>query len=108
MDSESQRRIAASSTHFSPTDLVCALRDSRGEPYPLAEYADPDTCFVTTKSKDGMAVRALEAPGLWNGSMARWNTVLIEVPAEIFNPVKTVLDLLRPAHRIPSRAVSQA
>jgi hypothetical protein len=86
-------------THFNPVDVVCKLRDSHGRPFPLASFVDPTTAFISRKSHGSRPLQALERPGLWNGSMAGWNTVFVEVPAETFNPVKTVLDLLRPAHR---------
>ena len=95
----SQSAIFRSSTHFNPVDLACALRDRRGRPYDLHEFRDPETGLVAVKSKDGQELRALELPGLWNGSMARWNTLFVEVPLSTFNPVKTVVDLLRPAHQ---------
>jgi len=93
-----QAAILARATHFSPVDFLCALRDPRGRPYPLASFVDPETGFVSRKSKDGVQLRALERPGLWNGGMAHWNTILVEVPITTFSPVKTVLDLLRPEH----------
>lgn len=94
-----QRAIWAASTHFNPVDLVCALRDADGRAYDLSSFVDPSTAFVSRKSKDGRALKALERPGLWNGAMSRWLTVFVEVPVETFAPVKTVLDLLRPEHR---------
>ena len=94
-----QKAIWASSTHFNPVDLACALRDAEGKPYDLARFVDPGTAFVAKKSRDGRALKALERPGLWNGAMARWLTVFVEVPVETFAPVKTVLDLLRPEHQ---------
>ncbi|MBW8888600.1 MAG: DUF4301 family protein [Fibrobacteres bacterium] len=94
----SQRSIASQAGFFNPTDLVCSLLDPRGKPYDLRRFRDPKAGFITTKSKDGRALRALELPGLWNGSMAHWNTVFMEAPVDIFNPVKSVVDLLRPAH----------
>jgi len=86
-------------THFNPVDLVCCLRDYRGEKFDLLKYVDEETGFISSKSYEGRPLKALELPGLWNGSMSDWNTLFVEVPAETFNPVKTVLDLLRPAHR---------
>lgn len=94
-----QEKIWQSSTHFNPVDLVCGLRDYRGEPFDLHKFSDPDTGFITVKSSEGKELKALEHPGLWNGAMAEWNTVFIEVPARTFNPVKSVFDLLRPAHQ---------
>ncbi len=98
-DSETQRAILESATHFNPVDLVCGLRDYRGEPFNLTEFTDPETGFISTKSFEGRQLKALELPGLWNGAMADWNTVFVEVPIITFNPVKTVLDLLRPEHQ---------
>ncbi len=98
-ESEAQRRILASSTHFNPVDLVCGLRDARGEGYDLHRFVDPDAYLVAEKSAAGRKLKALERPGLWNGAMAGWNTVLVEVPLATFSPVKTILDLLRPEHR---------
>lgn len=86
------------SSHFNPVDLICATKDSTGKPFDLHKYRDPDTGFISSKSKDGKELKALELPGLWNGSMAYWNTVFVEVPVETFNPVKTINDLLRPQH----------
>ena len=88
-----------SATHFNPVDLVCILRDYRGEKFNLLEYVDEEAGFISSKSYEGRPLKALELPGLWNGAMSDWNTLFVEVPAETFNPVKTVLDLLRPAHQ---------
>ncbi len=87
------------STHFNPVDLVCAVKDSKGQPFNLPDYVDPETGFVSYKSKDGKELKALELPGLWNGAMSNWNTVFVEVPLTTFNPVKTVNDLLREQHQ---------
>jgi hypothetical protein len=89
------------STHFNPVDLVCAVADRTGRPYDLAKFVDRDTAIVTEKSFNGREVRVLERPGLWNGAMAGWNTVFVEVPLETFSPVKTVFDLVRPEHLPP-------
>lgn len=94
-----QEAILQQSTHFNPVNLVCRLRSHRGEPYRLADFSDPDSAFVSTKYLQGRRLLALEHPGLWNGAMARWNTVFVEIPASIFAPVKTVFDLLRPEHQ---------
>ncbi|MEM9293532.1 MAG: DUF4301 family protein [Acidobacteriota bacterium] len=94
-----QRKILAGSTHFNPVDLVCGVRDFRGHPFQLSRYVDPATAFVANKNFRGRPLKALEHPGLWNGAMARWNTLFVEVPAETFAPVKTVFDLLRPEHQ---------
>ncbi len=86
-------------THFNPVDLVCYVKDAEGRKFNLPDYVDPDTGFISSKSKNGKELRALELPGLWNGAMSDWNTVFVEVPIATFNPVKTVNDLLRPAHQ---------
>ena len=99
MDDPAQKKIFSSSTHFNPVDLVCSLRDYQGRPFELEDYRDPETGFISEKSYQGRDLKALELPGLWNGSMARWNTVFVEVPADTFHPVKTVNDLLRDQHR---------
>lgn len=88
-----------SATHFNPVDLVCCIRDYKGEKFDLLKYVDEETGFISSKSYQGRELKALELPGLWNGSMSDWNTLFVEVPAATFNPVKTVLDLLRPAHQ---------
>ena len=86
-------------THFNPVDLVCAVKDYKGNKFDLRKYVDPKTGFISNKSKDGKELKALELPGLWNGSMSDWNTIFVEVPLGTFNPVKTVNDLLRPQHQ---------
>ena len=86
-------------THFNPVDLVCCIRNYRGEKFDLLKYVDEETGLISGKSYQGRELKALELPGLWNGSMSDWNTLFVEVPIETFNPVKVVLDLLRPAHR---------
>ena len=93
-----QRDIWASATHFNPVDLVCGVRDYRGEKFPLMQFADPALAIIARKSEQGRELMALERPGLWNGSMAFWNSLFVEVPLATFNPVKTVSDLLRPQH----------
>ncbi|MDE6527277.1 MAG: DUF4301 family protein, partial [Muribaculaceae bacterium] len=85
--------------YFNPVDLVCYLKHTDGSRYDLRRYVDPATGFISEKSAGGRDLRALELPGLWNGAMSDWNTVFVEVPASTFNPVKTVNDLLRPAHQ---------
>ncbi len=99
MGSAEQRTIWESSTHFNPVDLVCGVRDYRGQSFDLMKFVDPRTGFISMKSMGGRELKALELPGLWNGSMAYWNTVFVEVPITTFNPVKTVLDLLRKEHQ---------
>ena len=86
-------------THFNPVDLVCAVKDYKGQPFDLPKFVDPSTGFISSKSKNGKELKALELPGLWNGAMSDWNTVFVEVPLGTFNPVKTVNDLLREQHQ---------
>ncbi len=94
-----QRQILTESTHFNPVDLACGVRDWRGAAFDLQRFVDPRAVFLSIKSHQGRELRALERPGLWNGAMAHWNTVFVEVPAETFAPVKTVFDLLKAEHR---------
>lgn len=91
--------MMTSATHFNPVDLVCYVKDIDGNRFDLKRYVDPDTGFISSKSLSGRELKALELPGLWNGAMADWNTIFVEVPASTFNPVKTVNDLLRPIHQ---------
>ena len=87
------------STHFNPVDLVCSTRDFRGNKFNLLKYVDPSTGFISEKSVGGKSLKALELPGLWNGAMAHWLTLFVEVPIETFSPVKKVFDLMREEHR---------
>ncbi len=96
---ERQKKIFESSTHFNPVDIVCGVRNHRREKYDLKKFVDNKTYFIASKSKSGKKIKALERPGLWNGGMAFWNTVFVEVPLYTFNPVKTVNDLLKPTHQ---------
>lgn len=99
VDDAAQNNIFKDSTHFNPVDLVCAVKNKNGELYNLKKFRDPLTGFITGKSKDGKELKAQELPGLWNGAMADWNTLFVEVPLITFNPVKTVNDLLREQHQ---------
>ncbi len=94
-----QAEILADSTHFNPVDMICGVSDWRGRPYDLTRFVDEDAVIITTKMQAGKELRVLELPGLWNGAMAGWHTLFVEIPAAAFNPVKTVFDLLRPAHQ---------
>ncbi|MDP2337538.1 MAG: DUF4301 family protein [Bacteroidota bacterium] len=94
-----QANIVKNATYFNPVDLVCAIRNYLGEKYNLLDFSDPETGFISVKSKDGKGLKAQELPGLWNGSMSDWNTFFVEVPIETFNPVKIVTDLLRKEHQ---------
>ena len=96
---EAYTRMFTSGTHFNPVDLVCAVKDYQGQPFNLPDFVDPTTGFISSKSKNGRELKALELPGLWNGAMSNWNTVFVEVPLSTFNPVKTVNDLLREQHQ---------
>ena len=86
-------------THFNPVDIVCCLHDYKGNKFNLTDHVDEEAGFISSKSFQGRELKALELPGLWNGAMSDWNTQFVEVPLETFNPVKVVLDLLRPAHQ---------
>jgi hypothetical protein len=99
LSDETQKEILNSSTHFNPVDLVCAVKNYRGEKYDLTKFIDGNTGFISYKSKDGKELKALELPGLWNGAMSDWNTLFVEVPIDTFTPVKVVNDLLRPVHQ---------
>jgi hypothetical protein len=99
MRSKEQQGIWRSATHFNPVDLVCGVRGVDGSPFDLRRFTDPDSGFISTKSKDGRELKALELPGLWNGGMADWITVFVEVPLATFAPVKTIVDLLRQEHQ---------
>jgi hypothetical protein len=94
-----QASVFKAATHFNPVDLVCRLTDKDGQPFDLDAFVDPSAVFLSQKTHLGRPLIALERPGLWNGAMAKWKTVFVEVPLETFNPVKTVLDLLKPAHQ---------
>lgn len=94
-----QAKIWSQSTHFNPVDLVLGVRDHNDQPFNLEAFVDHNTGFISQKSKNGRDLKALELPGLWNGAMAHWNTIFVEVPMITFNPVKTVLDLLRTEHQ---------
>ena len=99
LDNPEQLQLLNNSTHFNPVDIICSTKNIKGEKYNLLNYSDPKTGFISIKSKDGVDLKALELPGLWNGAMSNWNTIFVEVPAETFSPVKTVNDLLRPEHQ---------
>jgi hypothetical protein len=98
MEDSQQAALVEGASHFNPVDLVCSIKDYRGELFDLQNHIDQNTGFISHKSKDGRELKALERPGLWNGAMADWNTVFVEVPLITFNPVKTINDLLRPEH----------
>jgi len=98
-DDPEQAACMKRATHFNPVDLVCALRNRAGDPFELSEFVDERTGIRAKKTFEGEPIWAVERPGLWNGAMARWNTVFVEMPISTFSPVKTVLDLLRPEHQ---------
>lgn len=99
MDKPDQVEILQAATHFNPVDLVCGLKDFEEHPFDLHKFVDPETGFISIKSKSGRNLKAQELPGLWNGAMANWITIFVEVPIITFNPVKTVNDLLREQHQ---------
>jgi hypothetical protein len=98
-NNEAYMKMFTRGTHFNPVDLVCAVKDYQGKPFNLPEFVDKTTGFISSKSKAGKELKALELPGLWNGAMSNWSTVFVEVPLGTFNPVKTVNDLLREQHQ---------
>ena len=98
-NNEEYMKMFTQGTHFNPVDLVCAVKDYKGQPFNLPEFVDRNTGFISSKSKGGKELKALELPGLWNGAMSDWNTIFVEVPLGTFNPVKTVNDLLREQHQ---------
>lgn len=101
IDKNDEKAVSAfkNGSHFNPVDLVCGVKDYKGEKYDLTKYVDKNTGFISQKSKSGKELKALELPGLWNGAMSDWNTIFVEVPISTFNPVKTVNDLLRTEHQ---------
>ncbi|MCK4881332.1 MAG: DUF4301 family protein [Bacteroidales bacterium] len=100
MEDQKKAQLVQGSTHFNPVDLVCSLRDYRGEKFNLTRFVDHNTGFISEKSVGGRSLKALELPGLWNGSMAGWLTLFVDVPVETFTPVKTIFDLGRKEHRV--------
>jgi len=98
-ENENQRNLLHEATHFNPVDLVCCIKDYKGQPFNLENFVDPDTGFIALKSSGGKVIKAQELPGLWNGAMANWITIFADVPIITFNPVKTVNDLLRKEHQ---------
>jgi hypothetical protein len=98
IDSEQQSDIWKFASHFNPVDLVCSFRNYQGEKFDLNLYTNREAVFISRKSNNGNEIKVLELPGLWNGSMAFWNTVFVEVPLLTFNPVKSIEDLLRESH----------
>jgi hypothetical protein len=99
LDDPEKAALVDQSTHFNPVDLVCGIRDYQGSKFNLTQYVDHNTGFISEKSMGGQTLKALELPGLWNGAMAKWLTLFVEVPMETFTPVKTVFDLMREEHR---------
>jgi len=99
LDDEKQKQILKNATHFNPVDIVCGVKDYRGTKFDLLEYVNTKRGFITQKSIEGQPIKALELPGLWNGAMEYWHSIFVEIPITTFNPVKTVVDLLKPAHQ---------
>src|SRR5690554_6536050 len=96
--SKEQMEIVKQSTHFNPVDIVCSLKNADNKPFNLQNYINEETGIISSKSKDGKELKALELPGLWNGAMANWTSIFVEVPILTFNPVKEITDLLRKEH----------
>lgn len=99
MKNDAQKKILEASTHFNPVDIVCCIKNYKGHSFNLNNFVDETTGLISVKSSGGREIKAQELPGLWNGSMAGWITVFIEVPVVTFNPVKTINDLLRDEHQ---------
>jgi hypothetical protein len=99
LNDDNQKAILDYATHFNPVDIVCSTKDHQGQKFDLLKYVNKDRAFIAKKSVNGHPIKALERPGLWNGAMEYWHTVFVEVPSSTFNPVKTVVDLLKPAHQ---------
>lgn len=95
-----QNNILKKATHFNPVDIVCGIKNFEGNNFNLLDFVDSNTAFISSKTRLSKKLKALELPGLWNGAMANWNTIFIEVPLETFNPVKNVNDLLKPSHQL--------
>jgi hypothetical protein len=99
LSDHNQLKILDDASHFNPVDFICGVKDFKGNHFDLEKFSNPDTGLITTKSKDGKELKALELPGLWNGGMYYWLTVFVEVPKITFNPVKEINDLLKPEHQ---------
>lgn len=99
LEDENQKQILKNATHFNPVDIVCSVKDHNNKKFDLLKYVNKDRAFIAKKSVNGHPIKALERPGLWNGAMEYWHTIFVEVPSSTFNPVKTVVDLLKPAHQ---------
>ena len=99
LTNEKQCTIVANATHFNPVDLVCSIKNFKNEKFNLIDFVDENAGFIVEKTKNGKPIKAFELPGLWNGAMAKWITIFVEVPIFTFNPVKTVNDLLKPTHQ---------
>ncbi len=95
-----QHNLLKNATHFNPVDLVCGLKDFSGTKFDLLKFVNHNRGFIVDKNKNGRELKGYELPGLWNGAMAKWITIFVEVPLITFNPVKTVNDLLKPAHQL--------
>jgi nicotinamide riboside kinase len=98
-NNEKQALIAGNASHFNPVDLVCGLKDYKGSKFDFRNFIDHNSGFIVEKNKFGKPIKGYELPGLWNGAMANWITIFVEVPLITFNPVKTINDLLKPAHQ---------
>jgi hypothetical protein len=99
LGNELQKNCVNSATHFNPVDMVCGVKNVQGQKFDLTEYIDQEAVIITQKTILGQPIKAIELPGLWNGAMAQWTTIFVEVPLATFNPVKSVNDLLKPAHQ---------
>lgn len=94
-----QNQILSEATHFNPVDIVCGVKNYKGDKFDLTQFVNHKTSFISSKTRFGQELKILELPGLWNGGMANWNSIFVEVPLHTFNPVKTITDLLKPVHQ---------
>ena len=99
LDNDNQKAILNAATHFNPVDLVCGIKNYKKEKFDLTQFVDNNSGFIVEKNVAGKSIKGYELPGLWNGAMANWLTVFVQVPLITFNPVKTVNDLLKPPHQ---------
>ena len=99
LKNEEQQRILDNATHFNPVDLVCGIKNYKNQKFDLSQFVDHNSGFIVERKSGNETIKSYELPGLWNGAMAKWITIFVEVPMVTFNPVKNVNDLLKPAHQ---------
>lgn len=99
LNDPNQSKIFSKATHFNPVDLICGIHNYKGDKFNLPDFVDSNSGFIVQKNRDGKPIKSYELPGLWNGAMAKWISIFVEVPLITFNPVKTVNDLLKAPHQ---------